>query len=58
MDWYEAYAFCIWDGGFLPTDAEWNYAAAGGAQQRAYPWSNPPTSLTIDPSYARLRLHG
>jgi formylglycine-generating enzyme required for sulfatase activity len=52
MDWYEAYAFCIWDGGFLPTEAEWNHAAAGGAEQRAYPWSNPPTSLTIDPSYA------
>jgi formylglycine-generating enzyme required for sulfatase activity len=37
-NWYEAYAFCIWDGGFLPSDAEWNYAAVGGSQQRAYPW--------------------
>ncbi|MGD0679927.1 MAG: SUMF1/EgtB/PvdO family nonheme iron enzyme [Polyangiaceae bacterium] len=38
--WYEAYAFCIWDGGFLPTNAEWEYVSAGGAQQREYPWGS------------------
>jgi formylglycine-generating enzyme required for sulfatase activity len=52
LTWYEAMAFCIWDGGYLPTATEWNYAAAGGDQQRAYPWSSPPASLTIDGSYA------
>src|SRR5262249_2039585 len=46
------FAFCAWDSGFLPTDAEWNYAAAGGGEQRAYPWSNPAGSLAIDCSYA------
>ncbi len=43
ITWYTAYAFCIWDGGFLPTDAEWNYAAAGGGiEQRHYPWGSTP----------------
>jgi formylglycine-generating enzyme required for sulfatase activity len=39
-NWYEAYAFCIWDGGFFPSEAEWEYAAAGGSEERAYPWGS------------------
>ena len=52
LDWYTAFAFCAWDDGRLPTEAEWNYAASGGSEQRYYPWSSPPTSTTIDDSYA------
>lgn len=47
VNWYESAAFCAWDGGRLPTDAEWNLAAAGGAQQRVFPWSSPPSSTTL-----------
>jgi formylglycine-generating enzyme required for sulfatase activity len=40
VNWYESYAFCIWDGGFLPSEAEWEYAAVGGAAQLEYPWGS------------------
>jgi formylglycine-generating enzyme required for sulfatase activity len=40
VNWYEVEAFCTWDGGRLPTEAEWNYAASGGMEQRVYPWGS------------------
>ena len=51
MTWFEAAAFCAWDGGRLPTEAEWNYAATGGDEQLEYPWGN-----SIDPNDASYRV--
>jgi formylglycine-generating enzyme required for sulfatase activity len=58
QNWYEAYAFCIWDGGFLPSEAEWNYAAAGGTEQRRFPWGTAQDPTTIDCSYANYLGNG
>jgi sulfatase modifying factor 1 len=55
LTWYDAAAFCIWDGGFLPSEAEWNYAAAGGTEQRRYPWGStdpgPDATLAVYDCY-------
>ena len=57
VDWFEAYAFCIWDGGFLPTEAEWELAASGG-EDRVFPWSDPPADDTITSNEAMVGALG
>jgi formylglycine-generating enzyme len=55
VTWQQALDFCDWQGGYLPSEAQWEFAARSEGQDNTYPWGDEVATceyaIMHDPAY-------